>query len=600
MAPRTHRLTRSKAIVIPDNTQLTIAEDQAQLGAGTQRDVDDIQLQHQTSSAATIATNACRKGKRRAIAPSNISAPTRRSAAKAALELPPTKRARNAGPPRGRPMPLELVSGEEAIGRQSSGIGMVNRSEFRRITSFQPRREHPHREHDDPIVPDSEDEHISNADSYVETEVDSSPEQDTLAQTRPSKLHQAVRTERPSWQGSASTSGMSHSPGPSGSLGLSGSTAPRASGPLGSANASDSSGSAGTSGASGLSGPFGSPVAVGASGPPGTAGAINLSGSSGPLALVNSNAAVVDIANVSTPPAPTLPSNDTDLIFIPGTNRLILSAQRPLIRVIIQDAIENLRVYLLFKNAFPRPVQSIKFIRDSIVAAAEKYQPGSSAIVARINANDHYLSLMTRLPRPRIPLIRSDVKERCSTLVTTAFLALRSSVEIVKSVQKQLMNYNYMFPKAPNANGLVLRAQPYRNERIISVIRDLYFSGGTTSFAARFSHCFPTHPGHDGEPRNEVPVAMVALVATALYASLYEWRGGEHQPAEFSANSYLDVYDGHVNTFNHIKERHLGAYHTMMADLYAQASVTPAGHGTALGVAGVPIAELDIEELEED
>jgi hypothetical protein len=63
MAPRTRRLTRSKAIVIPDNTQLTIAEDQAQLGVGTQRDVDDIQLQHQTSSAATIATNACRKGK---------------------------------------------------------------------------------------------------------------------------------------------------------------------------------------------------------------------------------------------------------------------------------------------------------------------------------------------------------------------------------------------------------------------------------------------------------------------------------------------------------------------------------------------------------
>jgi hypothetical protein len=58
------------------------------------------------------------------------------------------------------------------------------------VTSFQPRRKH-----DDPIVPDSEDERISNADSYVETEVDSSPEQDTLAQTRPSRLHQAVRTE---------------------------------------------------------------------------------------------------------------------------------------------------------------------------------------------------------------------------------------------------------------------------------------------------------------------------------------------------------------------------------------------------------------------
>jgi hypothetical protein len=111
----------------------------------------------------------------------------------------------------------------------------------------------------------------------------------------------------------------------------------------------------------------------------------------------------------------------------------------------------------------------------------------------------------------------------------------------VEAVQKQLMNYNYTFPKAPNvstrqsssticaffrqgiltselcqANGLVLRARPYRNERIITVTRDLYFSGGSMSFAARFNHRFPTHPGHNGESRNEVPIPMIALVATAV------------------------------------------------------------------------------------
>ena len=67
----------------------------------------------------------------------------------------------------------------------------------KKAPSVQPRRVHPRREHNDLVVPDSEDERISNADSYVETEVDSSPEQDTLApsQIRPSRLHQAVRTE---------------------------------------------------------------------------------------------------------------------------------------------------------------------------------------------------------------------------------------------------------------------------------------------------------------------------------------------------------------------------------------------------------------------
>ncbi|KAI9433896.1 hypothetical protein H4582DRAFT_1788704, partial [Lactarius indigo] len=66
----------------------------------------------------------------------------------------------------------------------------------------------------------------------------------------------------------------------------------------------------------------------------------------------------------------------------------------------------------------------------------------------------------------------------------------------------------------------------------------------------------------------EVPTAMVALVATALYATLYEWRTGEQQVTEFSANAYLDVYNGHVNTLNHIRKEREGAFHLMMADIY--------------------------------
>ena len=54
-----------------------------------------------------------------------------------------------------------------------------------------PTSHHRHHEHDDHEVPDSEDECISNADSYVETKVDSSLEQNTseLARSRPSRLH---------------------------------------------------------------------------------------------------------------------------------------------------------------------------------------------------------------------------------------------------------------------------------------------------------------------------------------------------------------------------------------------------------------------------
>ena len=51
--------------------------------------------------------------------------------------------------------------------------------------------------HHDPVASDLDDERVSNADSYVETEIDSSLEQDIseLAKSQPSRLHQAVRTE---------------------------------------------------------------------------------------------------------------------------------------------------------------------------------------------------------------------------------------------------------------------------------------------------------------------------------------------------------------------------------------------------------------------
>ena len=57
-----------------------------------------------------------------------------------------------------------------------------------------------------------------------------------------------------------------------------------------------------------------------------------------------------------------------------------------------------------------------------------------------------------------------------------------------------------------------------------------------------------------------------------LYATLYEWRTGERQTMEFSANAYMDVYQGHVNTFKHILEKRERAFHIMMSDIYSRAA----------------------------
>jgi Domain of unknown function (DUF6532) len=56
--------------------------------------------------------------------------------------------------------------------------------------------------------------------------------------------------------------------------------------------------------------------------------------------------------------------------------------------------------------------------------------------------------------------------------------------------------------------------------RIISVIHDLYFAGGRSSFAHRFRRQFPMHEYTDGAIVREVPIPMVALVATGVSAAI--------------------------------------------------------------------------------
>ena len=62
-----------------------------------------------------------------------------------------------------------------------------------------------------------------------------------------------------------------------------------------------------------------------------------------------------------------------------------------------------------------------------------------------------------------------------------------------------------------------MRSRPYQNNRIISMLQMLYFTGGANSFARRFQYLFLTYELREGaDMKPEVPIPMVALVATAV------------------------------------------------------------------------------------
>jgi hypothetical protein len=130
------------------------------------------------------------------------------------------------------------------------------------------------------------------------------------------------------------------------------------------------------------------------------------------------------------------------------------------------------------------------------------------------------------------------VKDRCNAITLPVFRALGPPTNIALIVEGQLSNYNYIFPfvsvtlqfqpkltqfQANNAQGTPRRKLPYRNDRIFEVIYDLYFTGGIVSmpFSRRFQGWFPVHEGNDGVVRREVPIPMLALVATAVRTCFY-------------------------------------------------------------------------------
>jgi len=142
-------------------------------------------------------------------------------------------------------------------------------------------------------------------------------------------------------------------------------------------------------------------------------------------------------------------------------------------------------------------------------------------------------------PHARISIIRGEIKEYCNALVLPFFSAIKDPDEITRVVAKQMYDYHYIYPRVSNAtvstlslidsnslfyqsSDLVYRTRPYRNDRIITILRNMFFGGGLKSFAARFDSDFPRFEERDGTTSCEVPIPMLALVATAV-SQMFIW-----------------------------------------------------------------------------
>jgi len=122
---------------------------------------------------------------------------------------------------------------------------------------------------------------------------------------------------------------------------------------------------------------------------------------------------------------------DTDLIFAPGTSKVMLKAQCPLIWKIIQEAFENIHASLLFDNAFPDAFSIPAITSDALVAAAWSQLLKGLTIHSRLMADHEYMVKIS-------PLVSHFIGEHDMTddllshaLVSPFFMGMSKSIVLL-------------------------------------------------------------------------------------------------------------------------------------------------------------------------
>ncbi|KAG1900007.1 uncharacterized protein F5891DRAFT_1173357 [Suillus fuscotomentosus] len=173
-------------------------------------------------------------------------------------------------------------------------------------------------------------------------------------------------------------------------------------------------------------------------------------------------------------------------------------------------------------------------------------------------------------PEGRLSAFRTGIKKLAHQIVVSRF-ALRRGCS--NEVEELLKSHKYIFPT--NQNGKVLGDQPFCDEAMIDTLHQSLFDGENSIGVQSHEDFVSVLDGND-EP--ELPIAMVALIATVIYAILMDWRSGNppssSQVKSFNATVYISVYKAHEATLTRIFEGGKKKYHALMARLYKAVCVS--------------------------
>ncbi|KAG1811612.1 hypothetical protein EV424DRAFT_1349549 [Suillus variegatus] len=262
---------------------------------------------------------------------------------------------------------------------------------------------------------------------------------------------------------------------------------------------------------------------------------------------------------------------------------------------VVRDAIIDAKGYIIFVDAYPELVDKNQVSLQSLLTVARNR--GIHAIKERLQTDAMYAAHLASLVEPRIPLLRRDLKVAACTNIDSYFRLGNNLVKAKKLMEQHAYIYALRFDS--NNDASPIGKKPYQGDLLIFLIYQEVFSGAK-SIGIRCSERFVELANNKGN-RPEIPIPLLALVATAVYAALFWKTLGSPTKFSFTGNQFSETYVFHTKFLEDLKRDAPGKFHCMMADIYeAVQTLRQNGNEHIANEHQAALGLLDLDGMAED
>ncbi|KAG1794382.1 uncharacterized protein HD556DRAFT_1475272 [Suillus plorans] len=247
------------------------------------------------------------------------------------------------------------------------------------------------------------------------------------------------------------------------------------------------------------------------------------------------------------------------------TGSVRLTDQNDDLHMVIQHGILELKAYIAFNHGYPEVIAKNTYGREILTNAVQYLK--ATPIEKRMRTDKGYLSALVGLIDTCASLFRRDIKDAaCKNIVGYFQLGLNCSAIL----ERLLPDHLYIFPQTFNAQGLPspICKKPYQAEPIFTILFEIFFKN-IKSIGSQVPQRFLDIAKNKAH-RPEIPIPMLSIVCTAIYAALLGKKSKSNDDFKFTGNQFCDNYSYHVSVLEQIRATAPNKFHKMMSDIYEE------------------------------